>query len=475
MLGQFPWAPWAGVPELPDGAVVDELPLSVVVDDPELEDELEPSLVCAWATIAPPPTIAPASASDNTPLRIHLCMCITSSRRSWYSSRNTPRAERLLKSRKSRVRICASHLMLSARTGTDCDGRTMRSRFRRSRCILLASLSVIALSFAPTRASAATARVSIGAGLRGPDGLAASVFAKGLRYAAALTSDSEGRLWIATAAATDKGTDAIYLVPSTGATPVKIVTDVHTPLGIVWVGDTLYVSQHGGVLALGGFDGSSFSTRSTIVSFADGTGELNGITLGTDGRLYVGISAPCDSCTPDDAYSASIVSFLPDGSDLQVYASDLRAPIGLAFFPDTSDLFVTMNQRDDLGKKTPGDWLALVRAGDSWGFPSCYGQRTTKCSATPSPVAELDTHAAVSGVAVVTGQLGATVGTSAVVAEWMTGKVRLVHLTRSGTGYVGKTGTLLTGLKNPVGVTLDAGGALYVSDWTTGKIYRITA
>jgi hypothetical protein len=80
MLGQLPWAgaPCAGAPELPDGAVVEELPLSVVVDDPELE--LEPSLVCAWATIAPPPTIAAASPSDNSPLRIQcLFMCITSS------------------------------------------------------------------------------------------------------------------------------------------------------------------------------------------------------------------------------------------------------------------------------------------------------------------------------------------------------------------------------------------------------------
>jgi hypothetical protein len=82
MLGQFPWAPWAGVPEVPDGVVVDELPLSVVVDEPELDEELEPSVVCAWATTAPPPTIAPASVTVRRPLRIHFCICITSSRRS---------------------------------------------------------------------------------------------------------------------------------------------------------------------------------------------------------------------------------------------------------------------------------------------------------------------------------------------------------------------------------------------------------
>ena len=48
-----------------------------------------------------------------------------------------------------------------------------------------------------------------------------------------------------------------------------------------------------------------------------------------------------------------------------------------------------MNQRDDLGEATPGDWLALVEAGQAWGFPDCYGQDDATCEATPTPVAEL--------------------------------------------------------------------------------------
>ena len=325
-----------------------------------------------------------------------------------------------------------------------------------------------------TVASASTA-VSIGAGVRGPTGLRATVYAKGLKHASAMASDAEGRLWVATAAASDKGNDAIYLVADAGATPVKVVTDVHTPLGLLWVGDTLYVSQSHDVLALSGFDGSAFASRSTVVSFPDGTGEVNGITIGNDGRLYVGISAPCNSCTVTDAYSASVVSFRPDGSDLQVFAKGIRAPVGLAFSPGTDDLFVTMNQRDDLGKKTPGDWLAVVKAGESWGFPSCYGQDTAQCSSVPDPVAALDRHAAVSGVAIVTGELGSTVGTGAAVAEWATGKVQLVRLTATDGSYSGKTTAFLSGFENPVPVMLDAHGALFVGDWTSGKVYRITA
>jgi glucose/arabinose dehydrogenase len=350
----------------------------------------------------------------------------------------------------------------------------MSLRVRRVPALLVVTIVCCSMLVRTTDANAASSSVSIGAGLHGPSGLSATMYAKGLKHASALATDPQGRVWVATAAATDAGKDAIYMLGSPGATPQKVLTDVHTPLGLLWLGDTLYVSEHDGVLALRGFDGTTFASRTTIVSFPTATGEVNGIARGSDGRLYVGISAKCDACTPSDTYSASVVSFRTDGSDLQIVARDIRAPVGLAFFPGTDDLFVTMNQRDDLGRKTPGDWLSLVQQGQSWGFPSCYGQDTAKCASTPRPVAVLDRHAAVSGVAMATGQLGSSVGTGAIVAEWVTGKVQLVRLTRSDPGYTGKVATSLTGFANPVPVLLDPHGALFVGDWTTGRIYRIT-
>src|SRR5262245_229136 len=120
-------------------------------------------------------------------------------------------------------------------------------------CALVVALAAFVVPFA--HADTASAAVSIGAGLRGPSGLRATVYAKGLKHVSAVTTDARGRVWVATAAARDAGKDAVYLVTAAGATPQKVVTDVHTPLGILWVGDTLYVSQAHGVLALNAFDG----------------------------------------------------------------------------------------------------------------------------------------------------------------------------------------------------------------------------
>lgn len=308
----------------------------------------------------------------------------------------------------------------------------------------------------------------------GPAGLQATVYAQGMPHVAALAFDPQGRLWIATAAYSDDNTDAIYVVAQPGGTPIKVVTGIHTPLGLLWYQDSLYVTSKERVDSYSGFDGTRFAGDRTIVTLPEGVGEVNGIVLSPDGRMVVGISAPCDHCTPALEDSAAVVSFEPDGSDLRVEASGIRAPIGLAYYPGTSDLFVTMNQRDDLGGATPGDWLAVVRQGDAWGFPNCYGQGGAVCQGVPAPIAVLDKHAAVSGVAIVTGQFGSAVGNAAIVAEWSLGKVQVVRLDKAGSAYKGSVEPFLTGIENPVPVLLTPDGAVLVGDWTTGTIYKIT-
>ncbi len=134
---------------------------------------------------------------------------------------------------------------------------------------------------------------------------------------------------------------------------------------------------------------------------------------------------------------------------------------------------MTIDQRDDLGARTPGDWLAVVREGQDWGFPGCYGQGGPLCAASPLPVAVLDKHAGVSGLTIVTGQLGPSVGTSAILAEWALGKLQGVALTHTRSGWAGTVSPFVTGLKSPVALLAGARGTLFVGDWAAGTIYRI--
>jgi glucose/arabinose dehydrogenase len=341
-------------------------------------------------------------------------------------------------------------------------------------------VSLVAVVFVATGCGAAAVPapqtdvlVDIGAGLKGLSGLHATVYTKGLTSVSALAFDSSNRLWITTAEFEDEGRDALYVAAKAGATPTKVVSSLHTPMGLLWYQDSLYVASADGVDAYAGFDGAQFARHQRIVDLPANVGKPGNIVLAPDGHMVMGISAPCDSCVPSSEYSAAVVSFMPDGSDVAIFASGIRAPVGLVYYPQTSDLFVTMNQRDDLDPQTPGDWLAVVHPGDAWSFPDCYGQEGTACAGVPQPVATLDEHAAVSGVAIVTGQLGAATGTSAIVAEWAEGKVQRVALSANGGTYAGTVHPFLTGLTNPVPVILSSQGALLVGDWSTGTVYQI--
>ena len=134
---------------------------------------------------------------------------------------------------------------------------------------------------------------------------------------------------------------------------------------------------------------------------------------------------------------------------------------------------MTMNQRDDLGDATPGDWLATVESGTAWGFPDCYGQDAAACAGVPQPVAELDPHGAAGDVAIITGGFGAVTGDIAVVAEWAGQALVQVPLDASDPTAPATAAPFLTGFENPMAVVVGPDGALYAGDWSTGAIYRV--
>jgi glucose/arabinose dehydrogenase len=317
----------------------------------------------------------------------------------------------------------------------------------------------------PTTTSPTSALVDIGHGLDGPAGSRAVIASTGAQHVASLAEDASGRLWFGTAAYDDTGHDGVYL--STGATskPLEVLSDQHTVLGLDWVGGELYIASKERVDAYSGFDGTRFASHRTVVTFQPGVGEVNQIVMGPDGRFRLGISSPCDSCTPTVPHAGSVVSFLPDGSDLRTEAAAIRAPVGLAYVPGTADLLVTMNQRDDLGSRTPGDWLSHVSNGQNWRQPACYGQGGAVCAGVPAPVATLDRHAAASGVAIV--------GGAAIVAEWTKGKVLRIELHHDGATYTGTATPFVTGIPKPMAVLATTGGEVLVGDWQRGTVYRI--
>jgi glucose/arabinose dehydrogenase len=285
------------------------------------------------------------------------------------------------------------------------------------------------------------------------------VYASGVPNAATFAFDTRGRLWVAAAGLQTHAHDGVYVVARAGARAVKVISGLKDPLGLAWLHGTLYVASVGRVDAYSDLRGTHFARHRLVLDGPARGAENNNLVVAPDGRLVMGITATCDHCTTAAKWSGAIVSFRPDGRDLRLYAGRIRAPVGLAYVPGTNELLATLDQRDDLGARTPGDWVAVVRSGQDWRFPGCYGQGGAACRGVPQPLAVLDAHAAVGGVAVL--------GREAIVAEWQAGKV--LRLPVAG----GSATTFLTGIKNPLAVTVAPDRSLLVGDWATGRIYLI--
>jgi len=98
------------------------------------------------------------------------------------------------------------------------------------------------------------------------------------------------------------------------------------------------------------------------------------IVFSPDGKkMYVSIgSRSNDSDNAAEAERARIFEFNPDGSGQKVYAWGIRNAVGIAFRPDSEELWMSTNERDELGEDLPPDYMSSVKPGGFYGWPWFY-------------------------------------------------------------------------------------------------------
>jgi glucose/arabinose dehydrogenase len=298
---------------------------------------------------------------------------------------------------------------------------------------------------------------ALAAAIHVPSGYRVTTWATGLEHPTALSFGPDHRLYVSEDVA------KVVSVSRGSTRPRPFATGLTVPLGLLWRGPTLYVSESGRVQTL-----TLAGRRRTIVSgLPFGLHQQDAIVAGPDGRLYLGSGSTCDSCRETDRRSATILSFRPDGSDLRVVASGLRNPYGLVFAGRT--LYATVNGKDKLGDSEPAEMVVRVTAGANYGWPDCWPNYALErlvgaCSGVSRPVAYLEPHSSADGIASWRGDL--------FVAEWgeylhhSHGR-RLVRISR------GHVTTFATGFDHPLALAVDPSGGLLVADWGRGVIYEI--
>ena len=336
-----------------------------------------------------------------------------------------------------------------------------------------------------------------------PAGFIISVFAAGLSEPRFFTFDADNNLIVA-----DKDSGKIVLIKDTnsdGASDETITVDqglqvMHSVF--FYEGDLYAAEEHQVSVYRDVQTDGTYSKKEILVSgLPSGAGHsTRTVIIGPDKKMYVSVGSSCNVCEESDSRRAAVMRYNLDGSGAEVFASGLRNSVGITFYQD--ELWSVDMGRDQIGDDIPPEEVNVVKQGQHYGWPYCYGQgvvnpeyegaRESFCkNETAAPVYEMQAHSAPLGLTFMPEERGSSFNFPSQLEQnlfigfhgsWNrsvpTGyKVVTIDTTAPSSQAVNfVTGWLETNGQawgRPVDVGFDHNGILYISDDKAGIIYRV--
>src|SRR5208283_3825407 len=97
------------------------------------------------------------------------------------------------------------------------------------------------------------------------------------------------------------------------------------------------------------------------------------VAFSKDGaKLYVSVGSSSNIDFEKDQRRAAVLVSDPDGKNARLYATGLRNAVGLAIEPVTGAVWVSVNERDELGDNLPPDYFTSIKDGGFYGWPYSY-------------------------------------------------------------------------------------------------------
>jgi glucose/arabinose dehydrogenase len=336
--------------------------------------------------------------------------------------------------------------------------------------------------------------------LRIPPGYTVSAVGAGLGDPRFMAFDTAGNLLVGT------GREGIvYRVPFLAAEgrlgePEALISGLQQPASVALFttddGEYLYIGEMHQVSRFR-YDpaGPVGDLEVVIPDLPTGGHRTRTITFGPDDMLYLAVGSSCNICLEGEPIRATVSRANPDGSNLEIIASGLRNPVGLAFQPGTGLLWATVNERDNQGNEIPPDLVTIVEEGAYYGWPACLPPDATPqeagadCSGVTPPTIGIQAHSAPLGLAFLDGEaVSSDLDGDLIVVQhgsWnreppAAPKLLLVDFED---GQPVAARDFATGWQDanferwgrPAGVVVAPDGSLIVSDDENGLLYRISA
>ncbi len=286
------------------------------------------------------------------------------------------------------------------------------------------------------------------------------------------------------------------------------IEGLNSPFGMALVGDDFYVADSDAIMKFPYHAGDT-KISAPGVKLADlPAGRINhhwtkDLTASPDGtKLYATVGSNSnvgENGVDAEINRAAVLEVDRATGKWRVFASGLRNPNGPSWQPQSGALWVTVNERDELGDDLVPDYMTSVKDGAFYGWPySYFGQHVDDRVKPPRPdlVAKaiapdyaLGAHTASLGLTFNTGNLfpaamagGAFIGQHGSWNRKPRAGYKVIFVPFTDGKPSGGPRDVLTGFLNakgeaqgrPVGVKIDKQGALLVADDVGNTIWRVT-
>ena len=211
-----------------------------------------------------------------------------------------------------------------------------------------------------------------------PAGFRVSVFARGFVEPRWMAVAPNGDIFVA-----DSAAGKVIVLHAAAGQPVAesretFADHLNLPFGIAFHGDFVYIAGTDQVLCFPFDPGTSrrLGNPETIMELP-GRGYFQhwtrSLTFSPDGKhMLVSVGSRTNVSIESDPRRGAILVADPDGRNMRIYAAGLRNAVGIGFNPNSSDLWATVNERDDLGDDVPSDYFTHVIDGGFYGWPYSY-------------------------------------------------------------------------------------------------------
>jgi glucose/arabinose dehydrogenase len=287
-----------------------------------------------------------------------------------------------------------------------------------------------------------------------------------------------------------------------------LVDHLNSPFGVALVGGDLYVANTDGIVRFPFTPGQTQITAAPqkVIDLPAGLIDhhwTKSLTASPDGsKLYAGVGSNSNiqERGPEaETNRAAIWEIDPKTGAYRVFASGLRNPNGLTFYPGSNTLWTVVNERDELGPNLVPDYMTSVRPGAFYGWPySYYGQhvdprvrpqRPDLVGKAIPPDYALSSHVAALGLAFYIGSSfpalfrgGAFVGEHGSWNRHELNGYKVVFIRFAGGRPMGQPMNFVAGFIDskgnargrPVGVAVDRTGALIIADDVGNTVWRVS-